>query len=132
VFLHPIASLAFGSRSLPSDLALESQDTLTLFRALEQCKDDLQGEVLSRLEPTTFFADRTGLLTQLDIIKYESALKEVVVEKVIPSSTSTNTTLLPRIITSVSDPKMTKIPTKKLNIAPSKESFIGKANILQV
>ncbi|KAJ4478505.1 hypothetical protein J3R30DRAFT_3372705 [Lentinula aciculospora] len=73
-FLHPISLLSDNSKTLPVDMALESRDCLSLYRALHS-HTLLKGNDLS---PDTFFKGR-GLLCQKDILEYEKALKDVVV-----------------------------------------------------
>lgn len=75
-FIHPISLLSEHVHVMPSDLALEARDCLTLFNALKQ----LQLTHGDELDPRVFFRDRQALLTQKDILSYEAALKAVVAQ----------------------------------------------------
>ncbi|KAJ7595294.1 hypothetical protein C8J56DRAFT_1115041 [Mycena floridula] len=70
-FLHPVATLSFGGRSIPPDLALEALDTLTLYNALFK---HYRGGITD-LNPVTFFHSTAGFLTQKNILDYDAALK---------------------------------------------------------
>ena len=72
-FLHPIAMLAFGAKSIPPDMALEASDTLSLFRALKT-DGGLSPSILEKLEPSKFFL-LTRFLQQKDVIRYDEALE---------------------------------------------------------
>ena len=75
-FLHPIALLSPGTKSLPSDLAFEPRDCLCLYNAL---RDAAGVSRLKHLVPETFFAAQAGrLLTNGEVIAYEGKLKEFV------------------------------------------------------
>ncbi|CAE6475433.1 unnamed protein product [Rhizoctonia solani] len=74
--LHPMSALLLGGRAMPPDLALESQDCLSLYSMMVKCapRDELQ-----HLEPCVFFQGKDkDFLAQIDVIRYEEALKEVV------------------------------------------------------
>jgi ATP-dependent RNA helicase DDX60 len=76
-FLHPISFIRPGITELPSDLALEARDCATLYKAM--C-DNSSDPILAKLKPTKFFeklASKGIFLQQSDVIKYETALKEV-------------------------------------------------------
>ncbi|PVG01333.1 P-loop containing nucleoside triphosphate hydrolase protein, partial [Serendipita vermifera] len=76
-FLHPISFIRPGITELPSDLALEARDCATLYKAM--C-DHSSDPILAKLKPTKFFeklANKGIFLQQSDVIKYETALKEV-------------------------------------------------------
>ncbi|KAK0440413.1 uncharacterized protein EV420DRAFT_1133707 [Desarmillaria tabescens] len=77
-FLHPLSTLAFGPRALPEDLSLEPSDTLSLYGAMSQRKD--LSINLVRLDPTQFFSPVKGLLKQKDILRYETDLKNVLMD----------------------------------------------------
>ena len=75
-FLHPIALLSPGTKSLPSDLAFEPQDCLTLYDAL--CRTAGASHV-RHLAPERFFAAQDGcLLTNREVIDYERKLKDFI------------------------------------------------------
>ena len=75
-FLHPIALLSPGTKSLPSDLAFESRDCLTLYNAL---RDTAGASRVKHLVPEKFFAAQDGrLLTSGEVIDYERKLKDFV------------------------------------------------------
>jgi hypothetical protein len=75
-FLHPIALLSPGTTSLPSDLAFESRDCLTLYNALHYTAGASR---VKQLAPEKFFAAQAGrLLTNQEVIDYETQLKESV------------------------------------------------------
>ncbi|CAE6339059.1 unnamed protein product [Rhizoctonia solani] len=74
--LHPMSALLLGGRTMPPDLALESQDCLSLYSMMVKCvpQDELQ-----HLDPCVFFQGKDkDFLAQIDVIQYEEALKEVV------------------------------------------------------
>jgi len=75
-FLHPIALLSSGTKSLPSDLAFEARDCLTLYNALRRTAGASR---VKHLTPEKFFAAQAGrLLTNREVIDYEEKLKEFV------------------------------------------------------
>jgi len=75
-FLHPIALLSPGTKSLPSDLAFEPRDCLTLYNALRYTAGASR---VKHLAPEKFFAAQAGrLLTNQEVIDYERGLKEFV------------------------------------------------------
>ena len=75
-FLHPIALLSSGTKALPSDLAFEARDCLTLYSALRRTAGASRVKYLS---PERFFAAQAGrLLTNREVIDYEEKLKEFV------------------------------------------------------
>ena len=75
-FLHPIAFVSSGTKSLPPDLAFEARDCLTLYNAL--CRTAGASRV-RHLAPEKFFAAQAGrLLTNRAVIDYEEMLKEFV------------------------------------------------------
>ncbi|KAK0207916.1 hypothetical protein DFS33DRAFT_392484 [Desarmillaria ectypa] len=77
-FLHPLSALAFGPRALPEDLSLESSDTLSLYGAMSQHKSLPIN--LVRLDPIRFFSPVKGLLKQKDILRYETDLKNALMD----------------------------------------------------
>ncbi len=75
-FLHPIALLSSGTKSLPSDLAFEARDCLTLYGALRRTAGAAR---VKHLAPEKFFSTEAGrLLTNREVIDYEEKLKEFV------------------------------------------------------
>lgn len=72
--VHPIAALALGDPHLPEDLALEPRDCLSLYKAMTSVSD----EVDASLAPNVYFA-KTPSIAIRDVIKYENALKEVLI-----------------------------------------------------
>ncbi|KAB5588619.1 DEAD/DEAH-box helicase [Ceratobasidium theobromae] len=74
--LHPMSALLLGGRAVPPDLALESQDCLSLYWMMTDCVP--KGEI-EHLHPNTFFSGKQrDFLKQADVIRYEEALKSVV------------------------------------------------------
>lgn len=110
-FLHPISLLSDNSNTLPIDMALESRDCLSLYRALYShslVKND-------SLSPNTFFKGR-DLLCQKDILEYEKDLKDVVVH-----SMTHNPSSLKKLISSLTPYDLTK---PEVDVPPSKEKFL--------
>jgi hypothetical protein len=126
-FVHPISALAFGARGLPADLALESRDALTLYDAFVRHQDKLPNRDISSLKPTKFFENQKGFLTQLDIINYESALKEVLL-KTMAGDAEGGGEALPEIIGSVNDRTLSVLSSGHLNSTPNKELFKGQSH----
>lgn len=120
-FLHPIAMLSFGSRSLPPDLALEASDALTLYEALASCKDRLPSGI-EHLHPTKFFPERK-FLRQMDILRYEDALKEVLTPLIAISDPQDSSSVMKAIIHHLEDPILQEIPKGLLNNIPSRVIF---------
>ncbi|KAK0232741.1 hypothetical protein IW262DRAFT_1326544 [Armillaria fumosa] len=77
-FLHPLSTLAFGPRALPEDLSLEPADTLSLYNAMCQ-HNDLSGNLV-KLDPVLFFSSVKGFLRQKDILRYETDLKNLLMD----------------------------------------------------
>ncbi|CAE6496597.1 unnamed protein product [Rhizoctonia solani] len=74
--LHPMSALLLGGHTMPPDLALESQDCLSLYSMMIKCA--FQGE-LQHLDPQDFFqGNDKDFLAQIDVIRYEEALKAIV------------------------------------------------------
>jgi len=110
--------LSFGARSIPSDLALEASDTLTLYEALVAC-----GLVnLDHLQPSKFFPD-PGFLRQKDILRYEAALKDVIDPLISAGDSQNLTSPLQSIIRHLEDSVMQQIPKALLNSAPPRDRF---------
>lgn len=72
--MHPIAALALGDPNLPSDLALEPRDCLSLWQAMNSVSKLDEG-----LTPNVYFA-KTPSIAIRDVIGYEKELKKVLVE----------------------------------------------------
>ncbi|KAF8632345.1 hypothetical protein AX15_001928 [Amanita polypyramis BW_CC] len=124
-FLHPISAMSFGNRSLPSDLALEAQDTLSLYQALARHSQSLDYD-MSTLEPSRFFAHCKGkLLTQKDIISYEVALKEIVSPIFDSTDPADSTSPIHRILNDLKDPVIAGMSESSLNITPTTAAFFG-------
>ncbi len=120
-FLHPISLLSFGPCVLPDDLSLEAGDTLTLYQALVAVRGEISLDV-NVLDPKNFFstAASVGFLRQKDILKYESKLKEVLVDLMKSSDPCDVSSSLGRIIHSLQDPTMRR---STIDTTPSPKAF---------
>lgn len=110
-FLHPLSLLSDHSSTLPTDMALESRDCVSLYRVLHQhslLEDD-------KLHPDTFFKGGE-LLRQKDILQYEKALKDTVIH-----SATHNPNAMHKMVSSLT-PKALTDP--KVDQAPSRIDFI--------
>jgi hypothetical protein len=123
--IHPIAALSFGARGLPADLALESTDTLGLYDALATCQSQLPNLDIPALAPLAFFQDRTTLLAQIDVIRYETALKNVVVQLMQSAKPDDASAPINKIVKLVEDPVLAKMTAGQLNTVPKKDVFKG-------
>jgi ATP-dependent RNA helicase DDX60 len=125
-FLHPISLLSFGARSIPDDLALEASDTLKLYHALAPYQAVSNCDI-DALEPTTFFASRTTLLRQRDIIEYEAQLKGVLSQFIMTFDSQNPLSPLHAVIHSLEDPGIAAIPPEmremELYTVPSRKIF---------
>ncbi|KAF9270868.1 P-loop containing nucleoside triphosphate hydrolase protein [Marasmius fiardii PR-910] len=74
-FIHPLSLLDAHSTSIPSDLALEARDCLTLYKALKS-----RSLTPASLEPEKFFADIKGFISQRDVLRYEEKLKNILTD----------------------------------------------------
>ncbi|KAG8216977.1 hypothetical protein J3R82DRAFT_7282 [Butyriboletus roseoflavus] len=120
-YLHPIAMLAFGPRSIPPDLALEASDTLTLYRALA-VHGDVPPSTLDTLDPLKCFpSDR--LLQQKDVIAYDAALKAYLSPMVAQFDPSNPVAPLYKIIASLEDESLSRVQAKVANTQPERASF---------
>jgi hypothetical protein len=128
--IHPISALSFGPRGLPADLALESADTLTLYRALASCQADLPNIDISSLDPVVFFAGKQDLLKQLDVINYETSLKDVLIEMMSATGTSGNASPLQKVIQMVEDPTLSGMSSSQLNKIPNKDVFKSRLSVV--
>lgn len=127
-YLHPIAMLAFGPRSIPPDLALEASDTLTLYRALA-AYGDLPPSTLDVLNPLEFFPpDR--LLEQKDVIAYDAALKECLAPMVAQFDPRNTEAPLYKVISSLKDVSLNRASPKVINAQPKRDVF--KENLIHL
>ncbi|KAG9309998.1 hypothetical protein JVU11DRAFT_10032 [Chiua virens] len=127
-FLHPIAMLAFGPRSIPSDLALEAADTLTLYRALAD-HGDVPPPTLDALSPIKFFpSDR--LVQQKDVIAYDAALKDCLAPMVAQFDPRNEASPLYKVIASLQDRALSQVPAKIIDTQPSRKMF--KENLIHL
>ncbi|KAF8551588.1 P-loop containing nucleoside triphosphate hydrolase protein [Imleria badia] len=127
-YLHPIAMLAFGPRTIPSDLALEASDTLTLYQAL-MAHGDLPPSTLDTLDPLNFFpSDR--LLQQTDVIRYDAALKACLVPMVDQFDPRNTAAPLYKVIASLEDVTLSRVPTEVINTQPERTDF--KNNLIHL
>ncbi|KAF8556866.1 P-loop containing nucleoside triphosphate hydrolase protein [Imleria badia] len=120
-YLHPIAMLAFGPRTIPSDLALEASDTSTLYRALA-AHGDLPLSTLDMLDPLNFFpSDR--LLQQKDVITYDAALKACLAPMVAQFDPRNTAASLYKVVVSLEDDTLSRVPTEVINTQPERADF---------
>ena len=124
-FLHPISMMSFGSGSMPSDLALEAQDTLSLYRVLER-HSTLLGRDMGALEPRRFFSEFKGkLLTQRDIIDYEAALKDVLSPIFATFDPTDPSSPLHKVFNDLKDPMIASASPTSLNATPRLPVFLN-------
>ncbi|PBK64183.1 P-loop containing nucleoside triphosphate hydrolase protein [Armillaria solidipes] len=109
-FLHPLSMLAFGLRALPEDLSLEPADTLSLYSAMSRHKG--LSSNLVKLDPILFFSSVKGFLRQKDILRYETDLKNHLMDLPLPS--------LNKVIHNLADKDIPQGPNDK---EPSRKSF---------
>jgi hypothetical protein len=130
-FVHPISTLAFGARGLPSDLALEPADTLSLYHALVARRQDLPDVDLAALDPVVFFKNQHehGLLKQMDVIRYENALKAVVEGLLQSFDPEDDEAALYGVTRKLEDPVLATMPQGRLNSVPSKDIFKGELRL---
>jgi ATP-dependent RNA helicase DDX60 len=121
-FIHPIAMLSFGARSMPPDLSLEAGDTLLLYEALKSCPGAISSGDLERLEPARFFTSGR-LLRQEDILRYESALKEVVARLMSSLDQNDPSSPLKLVTEKLTDPSIRKLTDVELNALPENRRF---------
>jgi hypothetical protein len=117
-FLHPLSVLSVGANSLPSDLALEAADTLSLYRALRACAA-FEPSTLAALDPVEFFS-AGKLLQQKDVIRYEEALKEYLTPLLSSFDSQDSGAPLSRVITHIQDDVLSQFPEDVLNIQPER------------
>ncbi|KZP15488.1 P-loop containing nucleoside triphosphate hydrolase protein [Athelia psychrophila] len=125
-FLHPISMLSFGARDMLPDLSLEASDTLSLYEALSKCQDRISVD-LRDLHPKKFFVG-TSFLTQKDILRYEAALKAILIPLIASDDAKDPNTVLHSIIRHLEDPIMRDIPQESLNQIPARGVF--RANLI--
>ncbi|KAK0440823.1 hypothetical protein EV421DRAFT_1960798 [Armillaria borealis] len=111
-FLHPLSTLAFGPRALPEDLSLEPADTLSLYSAMSRHIDKGLSNNLVKLDPILFFSSVKGFLRQKDILRYETDLKNHLMDLPPPS--------LNEVIHNLADKDIPQGPNDK---EPSRKSF---------
>lgn len=124
-YLHPISMLAFGPRSIPSDLALEASDTLTLYRALAE-HGDIPPSTLETLNPVKFLTlDR--LLQQKDVIAYDTVFKACLASMVSQFDLRDTAAPLYKVIASLEDStQLSQVPAKVMNTQPERATFNDK------
>ena len=121
--MHPISLLAFGVRSLPPDLALEAQDTLSLFQALSQFQNMIPHDLKS-LEPTRFFSKNSStFLRQKDVLRYESELKAILSDLIRHFNPQDQLSPLRGVINALQDPEITNLDQKPASAKPSRKAF---------
>ena len=121
--MHPIGLLAFGIRHLPPDLALEAQDTLSLFQALNQFQSVIPHDLKS-LEPTTFFSKSSStFLRQKDVLEYESELKAVLSDLIRCFEPQDKSSPLHGVINALQDPEVIKLDPKIAYDKPSRDAY---------
>ncbi|KAF7974023.1 hypothetical protein HWV62_13539 [Athelia sp. TMB] len=119
--LHPISLLSFGARSMPPDLALEASDTLSLYEALTKRQDRINVN-LRGLHPKKFF-EGSGFLTQKDVLRYEAALKSILVPLISSNDPNDSNSTLNLVIRDLEDPVMREMPPESLNQIPARGAF---------
>lgn len=123
-FLHPISILAFGSRALPPDLALEAQDTLMLYQVMGETPNILTVEERQRLQPSNFFSS-SRLLRQEDVLGYESELKRVVCSLMdTTKAEAEEESPLLAITRRLTDPHIGQMDNRQLNMLPDGKEFL--------
>lgn len=130
-FLHPVSVLSFGSKALPSDLALEARDTLTLYQVLEDTPGILTAEEREQLRPQNFFSSSRPL-RQEDILGYESELKRVVVT-LMDTGTEAGTeedSSLSAVTRRLTDSHIAEMGNSQLNMLPDRKEFLR--NLLEL
>ena len=110
-------------RSLPPDLALEAQDTLSLFQALAQFQNLIPHD-LKALEPTTYFSkNSSNFLRQKDVLRYESELKVILSDLIRQFNPQDKLSPLRGVINALQDPEIIKLDQKSASTKPSREAF---------
>ena len=119
--IHPISILSFGARLIPQDLSLEARDTLLLYEALKSCPGVVSPTDLERLEPARFFSS-PRLLRQEDILRYESALKEVIT-KLMSLDQNGPSSPLRQVTEKLTNADVRRLTDVQLNGLPEKHRF---------
>ncbi|KAE9406161.1 P-loop containing nucleoside triphosphate hydrolase protein [Gymnopus androsaceus JB14] len=109
-FLHPLSLLSDHSSTLPTDMALESRDCASLYTVLHK-HSLVEGD---EFHPDNFFKGH-GLLRQKDILKYEKALKDIVIHSVSHDPNSMH-----KIVSSLTDKALSDA---KVDHPPSRDDF---------
>jgi hypothetical protein len=110
-------------RPLPPDLALESQDTLSLFQALAQFQNLIPHD-LKPLEPTTFFSENSStFLRQKDVLRYEFELKAILSDLIQHFNPQDQPSPLLGIINALQDPEILKLDQNSASAKPSREAY---------
>ena len=117
-------------RHLPPDLALEAQDTLSLFQALAKFQDLIPHDLKS-LEPTTFFSKNSStFLRQKDVLHYESELKAILSDLIQHFNPQDDLSPLRGVINALQDPEIIKLDQNSESATPSREAFKNDLIIL--
>ena len=101
--MHPITMILFDAQQIPSDLSLEAADTLSLYHALSSIEKDVSHHIKA-LDPEVFFHGSSRLLSQRDVLDYESRLKSVVVALLTSSDMRDPNSAMRRVIRSLQGP----------------------------
>ena len=110
-------------RHLPTDLALEAQDTLSLFQALAQFQNQIHHDLKS-LEPTVFFSKNSStFLRQKDVLRYESELKVILSDLIQHFNPQDNFSPLHGVINALQDSEIIKLDQNSPSAKPSREAF---------
>ena len=110
-------------RPLPPDLALEAQDTLSLFQALAQFQNLIPHDLKS-LEPTTFFSKNSStFLRQKDVLRYETELKMILSDLIRHFNPQDKLSPLRGVIKTLQDPEILKLDQNSASAKTSREAF---------
>ncbi|KAI0034854.1 hypothetical protein K488DRAFT_44574 [Vararia minispora EC-137] len=128
-FIHPLTALGFNTTSLPSDLSFEASDALSLYLAMSRLPIGTFNIDCAALDPIAFFSD-SKLLTQKDVLSYESALKQALSPFIVSADIQNVSTPLRRVVDSLTDPIIAKVDPAILNTPPSNALIRSKLLIL--
>jgi hypothetical protein len=128
-FIHPLTALSFNTSSPPSDLSLEASDALSTYRVISSLPAGSLNVDVAALNPTTFFPE-PRLLTQKDILTYESALKSAIEPLMSNSDMQDPNSALRRVVDELKDPVIAKSELSVLNAPPGKPTI--RANMLSL
>ncbi|KAG7099904.1 hypothetical protein E1B28_001703 [Marasmius oreades] len=118
-FIHPLSLLDVHSTSMPSDLALEARDCLTLYKALKS-----RSLVPEALEPHKFFSTVKGLISQRDVLRYEKGLKNILSD-IIRQERKTDDDDFTTVISTLGNPKLNKSEADRgMNKRQFKDNFL--------